>query len=272
MNETAVSAPKRIPVNGRRPPSAAFGRFVVQTPSTKPALPIVDTTNALSLREMVELGEMTPQPCDVFAGEQLLYFFYGKPAYRLFTDYDSALTAEAPIALILSASIAAETKRLFPFDSGGFERYRRFMPKQFELQYFDLAPAGCEPGQIVSTFFDSNAKYFAGAPKLDFDAPPDQFELASFLELLRYKGKDAFDDRAWTIELQIPNTISLNSSTVLAVILPSILADTELGRRVSSEWQAEILPYDFTGRGRPIEYHSAVRDLTKSFLQRGQFV
>lgn len=250
----------------------AFTRYVKRSKAAPPPLPVIHTTNALCLREIVEEGRMTPQPCDVFTGEDLLYFFYGKPSYRLFADFDSALTAEAPVALILSGALVTESKRLFPFDSGGFDRYKKFMPKQFKLPHFELEHSTCEPGQIVTTFFRSNSEYFDGQPRPDLTIPADQFEAESFFQLLKYKGREALDDRAWTIELQIPKAIPLDKTTVLSVVMPDILVDTDLGEIISKKWDVLPLTYNLTGRGKPSDYHATIRGLTRDFLEAKGFL
>lgn len=272
MNQSSIAAHERAPDRQQAPRVSAFARYVARMAPTTPSLPIVHTTNALCFREMTELGQMTPQPCNVFVGESLLYFFYGKPSYRLFTDYDSALTAEAPVAIILSKNVVTACKRIFPFDSGGFDRYRKFMPRQFHLPHFELKLQDCVPEQVVGTFFDSNLDYFDGLAKSNSEIPADQFEATSISDLLQYKGKDALDDRAWSIEIQIPNIVELNSKTVLAVVMPSVFLDTSLGRTVQDHWGAEAIPYKLSGRGKPAEYHSTVRDLTRNYLVQNELL
>lgn len=263
-NQQRAATPKRR--------LGALSRFFSVATSVQPTLPVVHTTTALAFRDMAEAGEMTPQPCDVFVGEDLLYFFYGKPSYRLFADHDSALTAEAPIALILSPNIAANAARLFPFDSGGFDRYKAFMPRQFKLTNFQLDVPECPPNRIVGAFFSSNRSYFDGEARADALIEADQFEAESLYEILRFKGKGALDDRAWSIEIQVQKSIPLNGSTVLAVVMPSVLIGSELGLTVVDQWKVPLLPYKLSGRGKPADYHALVREQVRTFLVEREFL
>ncbi|SEK00155.1 hypothetical protein SAMN05518849_1256 [Sphingobium sp. AP50] len=87
-----------------------------------------------------ESETLDPVPCPVFNKEPLIYFFYGRPAYRASAQIQSnGLDAYAPICIIMKPD-AADPRRIFPFDSGAFHHHlladfthHRMMKEDFEL-------------------------------------------------------------------------------------------------------------------------------------------
>ncbi len=237
-----------------------FRDLVSRAKPSEPQLPLVHSTDAYALGDILDTGEIVPQTCGVFVGEDLLYFFYGKPAFRpnIFAE-PTSLAHYFPICFIFKPELAATIKRIFPFDSGGFrDFYSKYMHKQMKLGDFGLEPDPKTPGQVVTQFFGSNPAYLMGrANPADLDAA--HFEAQSYSAMIVAKGSDSFDSRGSSIELQTGETVSI-TDMVAAVILPGqydtgILGETLRGIGI------ETIPYRVTDRSRPNEYVGTVTDL-----------
>src|SRR4029453_381484 len=64
-------------------PTSALLRFLQRNQITKSRpLPLVHTTESYYLKKIIETGQIKAQRCNVFAGEQLSYFFVGRAAYK----------------------------------------------------------------------------------------------------------------------------------------------------------------------------------------------
>ncbi len=218
---------------------------------------------------MLASGYIVPQTCDVFKGEALTYFFYGRPAFRPNLDAEpSGLAHYFPVCLLFKPDILIDVRRVFPFDSGAFDRgfYTKYLHRNMKLGDFGLEPDMTCPGKVVSLFFGSNAAYLTGkigaTPKLD----PSEFEAQSYIALLQAKDGNALDSRGSSIEVQTATNVNI-AETVSAIILPSTFADGKTGVALS-ELGIDILPYKTFERSRPNEYMSGIMDLCLNYYIR----
>src|ERR1044071_6887776 len=79
-------------------------------------LPLVHTTDLYHFRDIRNSAELQPSDCEVYEGEKLLYFFYGRPSYRPHAQRET-ITAKAllPICLVFSRRVMSEAVRIMPF-------------------------------------------------------------------------------------------------------------------------------------------------------------
>jgi hypothetical protein len=109
----------------------------------KLSFPFTHATTFDSLERMLDAGVVRPNNCDVF-GEELVYLFYGRFAYRIQMEENlNSLSNDGPVALIFKDNIAHNIhfKRVFPFDSGGYEQFYQSALGSLDLldyQLFDL--------------------------------------------------------------------------------------------------------------------------------------
>lgn len=233
-------------------------------PSEKP-LPITHMTDAYFFRQILETSTLQPLPRNVFKQEPLLYFFYGRPAYRAAVQAQSnGLDAYAPICFILKPE-AAQPHRIFPFDSGAFhtERYTAFTHHQMMKEDFELECDLDMPGRLVNLFWPSEKSYFDNKEPHGINPEPMEFEAKSYQELIRFKGKGEFDERASSIEIQTAEPFALPDNTI-AVILPEDFAQGKILAKIE-EMGALALPYNHMERGTAQEntalIYSIVREL-----------
>jgi hypothetical protein len=184
-----------------------LSRFLQRNQITKAnPLPIVHTTESYYLKRIVDSGRIKAQPCDVFAGQNLSYFFVGRAAYKR-DILQEAEYWELPTCLVFSF-FTDGAKRIFPFDSGAFSaaRYPNYI-NMMELSDFEVVDDPEAPHKIIGTFFNSTRNYYrlAARPKEQFEALFDvdvlDEEMKALHKLIQHKDKK-FDDRRFAIEVQ----------------------------------------------------------------------
>lgn len=251
-----------------------FRELVSEALAAEPTLPLVHGSDAFKFLNALEDGELQPQPCDVFTGEALLYFFYGRPSYRANADAEpTSLAHYLPILLILKTNLAAVARRILPFDSGAFDRgfYSAHIHKSMKLGDFGLEVATDTPGRVVSAFFGDPASYLRAEPQPALDVPPEQMEAVSYRSIVASRDANSLDSRGAAIEIQTAAPVSL-ADQVQAVILPAPFI--ERGTTAAKLKALDILPipYMVHGRTRPSEYVTTITDLCyRYYLEIGLF-
>src|SRR5260370_41910934 len=110
-------------------------------------LPIVHSTDLYLFREIRRKGELLPTDCEVY-GQQILYFFYGRPSYRTHAKLDTVnAKALLPVCLVLERAVLQHAERIVAFDTGAFHRkfmhppmHEKMTKEDFELGVSPDAP------------------------------------------------------------------------------------------------------------------------------------
>jgi len=103
-------------------PRQRLKRLINSQQAATPILPLLHTTDVYRFTNVLEDGQLEPRACPVFKGEPLLYFFYGRPSYRANPKEEATgLDHYLPVCLLFRAQNVTPIKRIFPFDSGGFD-------------------------------------------------------------------------------------------------------------------------------------------------------
>ncbi|WP_421123145.1 hypothetical protein [Sphingobium yanoikuyae] len=210
----------------------------------------------------------------MFKGDNLNYFFVGRPAYKYHSDSGTAEAWELPCCFIFEAASVGNVKRIFPFDSGAFhgKRYPSYinsMPmSEFEVQGYDAV------GKIIGSFFGSAKRYFDLNPKTsdefnnEFSLSPFDAEIQATMKLAGESTPNTFDDRRLCIEVQTDESLKLNNAKMLAVVLPEIYLDIDGVRdRIQNEWNAEPIGYQMFSLS-VANYHSLIYKEISDFYKR----
>lgn len=251
-----------------------FRQLVAGAIESKPALPLVHGSDAFKFLNAIADGELRPQPCDVFSGESLLYFFYGRPSYRSNPDAEpTSLAHYLPILLILRSDLSGAVRRIFPFDSGAYERgfYAAHVHHGMKIGDFGLDADSSTPGKLITAFFGDTASYLRAEPGAAAELPPEQMEAVSYRSLVSSRSANSLDSRGAAIELQSASSVSLTEQ-VQAVILPAPFVEKG---GTASELKAlgiQAIPYMVHGRTRPSEYVTTITDLCyRYYVEIGLF-
>lgn len=247
-----------------------FRNLVEAHPVAEPRLPLIHGTDVYRFVNAMEDGSLHGRPCNVFIGEPLLYFFYGRPSYRVnSTQAATSLDHYLPVCLLFKCDAVAPIKRIFPFDSGGFheELYADAFHKDMEIADFSLEPHPTTPGRVVSLFFGSTEAYLKAHPTSALSVDPTQLEALSYHALINQRLSNAMDNRVSGIELQFEGSISI-SENVEAVVLPdSLLSSAQLTTELKSKGIVP-LPYAQIDRQRPSEYVTKIFELCFEYYRR----
>lgn len=248
--------------------------MVSEALEAKPTLPLVHGSDAFNFLNALEDGELRPQPCDVFTGESLLYLFYGRPSYRANGDAEpTSLTHYLPILFILRENLANNVRRVFPFDSGAFDRgfYSAHLHHNMTIGDFGLEAAASTPGKLITAFFGDPASYLRAEPSEAVNLPPEQMEAVSYRSIIASRDANSLDSRGAAIELQTAAPVSL-ANQVQAVILPAPFIEKGATVTKLKALGIQAIPYMVHGRTRPSEYVTTITDLCyRYYLDIGLF-
>ncbi len=259
-----------MPTYTSRSGASRVWRWLGNVPPYPKTLAWCHTTDAYLLRSIIEGGSFTPRLCPVF-GEELLYFFYGRPAFRHSPYRLLGIGARAPVVVVLAPDLVASGKRLFPFDSGAFDqkRYAKWMHSDMQLPDFEMACHEYAPQRHVAAFFKTNIDYLRVkfcTPTLPFHG---EHEVGSIIAMLTDSDIASADDRRLALELQVGDPLPFTPPTIRALILPEEFlqapyVDAYLkgpGTGIS------IATYDLQPLKQGKEYQNSLAERAKEFNQ-----
>jgi len=235
-------------------------------------LPIVHNSESIRVQRAIEEGSIKTRKCNVFEGENLSYFFLGRPSYKSLGKDKQHW--ELPSTVILDIG-NLQPKRVFPFDTGAFKRgFHPSYTQMFDLEDFELEPTTHSVERYIGTFFGSSDNYFKGKPisKREFldthDILPTEACLHAISSLINGESiNKKLDERRSAIEYQFDSNIDITQSNLLAVIMPEVyLQDDEFVASISATG-AELLTYSMY----PINsdyYNFALYERCHSFFSR----
>jgi hypothetical protein len=217
------------------------------------------STDAYALRDLIEGGHFAPVACPVFK-EDLLYFFYGRPAYRVGDDAAMQISARAPVVVLLSPELIVHGVRMFPFDTGAFEagRYRRWLHERMRLADFEMHCCADAPQRHVYSYFDSNSRYLRLQAKSVMPDFNGTFEAESLGQLFTDRDATNADDRRVAVELQVQTAIPFKFPEIRALIVADEQVETDYFRDFmqGSGKGIEVIKYEVQLMKRTCEYQS----------------
>lgn len=248
-----------------------FELYISDFTPSKVILPLVHYTNSFKFRDIVERGGLEAQPCPHFK-ESLLYFFYGRPAYRKIST-PLADDSYNPICLILKQQSLKNMRRAFPFDSGAFFDgcFDQHINKSMCIDDFLLSCSIAELSKIVTAFFGNNYNYYLGQYVKDKKFTYNDFEAKALYSILIETGKTVHDDRGYTIEVQTQLRMNLEKN-IDAIVLPySAFQNAVIQNTILNKWKAVPLLYDTYRGSRSEEYSGVIRDRIRLYLENSGY-
>ena len=240
-------------------------------------LPVVHTMPARLLRQLSQSNVVAPQPCDVFVGETLSYFFVGRPAYKYRSDEREAEYWELPCCFIFEFEALKSVRRVFPFDTGAFHNklyppYINNMP----MNDFEVSSVMDSTSRIIGAFFGDPRSYFDLKPKdegnFEQEFPMQVFdqEIKALHRLARERAPVTFDDRRFSIEIQETAAIDLRATSPLAVIAPFQYYNyVPFRNQVETTWRAVPLGYPTYPLSVAAYYYAVYERVEEFFRLRG---
>lgn len=162
-----------------------------------------------------------------------------------------------------------ELVRIFPFDSGAFDRgfYDKYLHQKMVLGDFALDADISTPGRVITRFFGDVPNYLRGTPSSSQEGlDPSSFEAFSYIGLISAKDSNLLDSRSSSIELQTSEALDI-TFCVEAVILPAPFCEGETGGSLRN-LGIELLPYRVHDRFRAGEYISEISTVCLNYYIR----
>jgi hypothetical protein len=249
----------------------SFSDYVQKQAIDPVELPIVHTTEYFRLASIQAANALEATACKIFK-EPLLYFFYGRPAYRDASRITPARDVGFyPICFVLRAgAVCKNAKRLYPFDTGASQAglYEPAVKRGDALTNYPVLAAVESARRIVRCFFETDERYLSGEPRVGLSFSSSEEDAHSYYRLITGGGHPDCDDRSSAVEVQLAETVELRDS-VMAIVLPTcFLEDDALAKTILQTWRAQPLTYDADKGMRPLEFHGIVRYLIRDFYRR----
>ncbi|MDN5201491.1 hypothetical protein QQ008_08965 [Fulvivirgaceae bacterium BMA10] len=215
------------------------------------------------------------KPCDVFEDEDLIYCFYGVPAFKE-TKNKKLKVQDAlyPVCLIFDMERLGQPKRISPFDSGAFHNkmYDEYLTERMPMKNFLFEGKFSNSGNIkklVKLFYDRNSNYFDSIVTLneDLEVPGGQHEVVHYCRMIKDSGYFP-DDRRQVIEVQYDQDLSLPDALV-AIVLPRKLDKDKSFIRplIEGAKNVEIIRYTPNSkRFRADQYYLVLYNAVRNFF------
>ena len=250
---------------------ASFSDYIQKQAIASVELPMVHTTEYSRLAPIQASNTLQARMCTIFK-EPLLYFFYGRPAYRDTSQINPTRDVGFyPICFVFRpGTICKKAKRVYPFDTGASQGglYEPAVKRTEALGGYPVLAAVESARKIVTCFFDTEEQYLSNNPKSGLLFSPAENDAQMYYELINGGGDPGCDDRCSAVEIQIAESLDIRTD-LMAIVLPTcFLENDDLARTILNVWRAEPLTYDADTGMRPIEFHGTVRYKIREFYRR----
>ena len=220
----------------------------VPTPTASLDLKLMHTANGEDFVDILLDKQIKVSKCGVFVGEDLAYFFLGRPAYKTKVVHDPSYY-QLPAVFIFDNLDDYTPTRIFPFDSGAFQdgRFKEIIGK-VDISSFNCGDVPNIIPTLIKTFFSDRDRYVRAQPVSVEDIARlvgtdlRHFQPLALAKLYNHNPNYELDDRLRLVEYQYSEDIKLRSPNLKGVIcskewlrdpiLEAALAD--LGCRVAS--------------------------------------
>lgn len=185
----------------------------------------VHSTNSANIMDILQTGHIQTSACDVFDGEKLVYLFIGRPSYKKSTEVETPYWM-LPTVFILKGLTNLQIKRIYPLDTGAFDRKR--LPAYLTVFDLESYALGTDPGQInriIAAFYETSERYMRGEArpldsiKAEVHIDVRHTKIEALVRLYAERSLPEIDDRGRNIEVQISEDIPL-AENVVGVVMP----------------------------------------------------
>ncbi len=232
------------------------------------ALHLMHSTTVSAGASIIVAGELRTRACTVYGGADLLYLFYGRPAFKPLPGMlPSGIDEHLPMCLVVDPGLLDDAVRILPFDSGGYNRYAAYTGAIVARPDFELGAGREVPMRLVRAFFETNRNYYHQKPTVDHAAIPVSHGAArAFARLALDPGLSDDDDRRSTIEVQIGRSVPLARALRAVVAPPVLLSDPAVVSALDAMPGVKRVTYETYGRQQPLAYVGSLYDKVASFL------
>jgi hypothetical protein len=200
----------------------SFSDYIQKSATSLDELPLVHTTEYFNLPLIRSSHTLEPRDSKIF-GEPLLYFFYGRPAYR---DPDATVPTRDisfyPICFVFKpGTICKQAKRLYPFDTGASQDglYEPAINRTDALTAYQVQAVVDNAKRITTCFFETHEGYLSGKPRPGLVFTTAENDAALYYRLINGGGA-ALEHQKSCFGCPFPNTSSCLDTKSLWCHLP----------------------------------------------------
>jgi hypothetical protein len=219
-----------------------------QTKDEELYLPCIHTTASVDFIDILDQAMLKLKQCSVFQ-KPMLYFFYGRPSYKLRArETEVKLYEYLPVCFVFNPK-QIPIDRAAAFDTGAWELIKQHITIEERQSKEDfIFEEAKSANKLIDFFFGDNARYVEGrvTPREEIDLFP-HFEAMAYLRIIMARNHQ-IDNRAKTIEIHLQENVVLKNQPLLALILPDrFLSDDYYGPKVKeiiSEQETVLITYN----------------------------
>ena len=225
-----------------------FQNFIEEHAPTDKKLPFLHISNGYNFDKIATGDFLRPQNCRFFQ-KDLLYFFYGRPAYKTKQTLNERLAFDWPVIFVFNyKTIDRFVNSGFPFDSGAFQsgRYKYFFDDNSNIDDFRFSRGNGNVTRLVSAFYNNNHDYFLGGSTKNIEIPLDQFEASGVHELVRVPNHPEapyhlkYDERSSSIEVFSESAVKIKG-VVDSIVIAKKFLDIPHWRDALERWKPKRL-------------------------------
>lgn len=240
-------------------------------------MPLTHITKGISAEDIIRDGHVQPSEGN-HSDEQLAYFFYGRPAYRVTGDGAIKVEAACPYCFIFDSALIKKAKNIHALDTGAFKNrlYKHYLMEEMKADDFSLERDTRRPNKVISAVFKTMRSYFNGDSSAIINpeqgAEAWEFHARAYLELLSSRGRNEPDDRICSIEIVVGEPVEL-AGNLKAVVVPHTLwtnASKAPWLRSLHDVGIEIVPYEFLPGRHPDYYQALLEGAVRELYERWQ--
>ena|GEM_PF-5925146 len=199
-------------------------------------------------------GFFSPRKCYYFSNltgstENLLYFFYAKPAYKDPQGYEPS---DPPIVFVMAPENAPI--RVFPFDTGAFfgKRYAYALgdnyKDEYDLMEFQMPTEMRKISKYINALWKNNVSYYRDKPHISKTITQiGNSYVKALIRLIKAPVSHKCDERKHTVEVQFDNDIQLKGSLKAIIIAQRILDKNPVIMDKISSLKATLIYYRDNG-------------------------
>jgi hypothetical protein len=235
-----------------------------------PLMPLVHICDCHALRSIVFSKSIKPTQCPVF-NEELLYFFYGRPSYRIKDNgFACNLTSMFPVCFIVDPLHASGLKRIYPFDTGAYHAglYGSHIHKDSQREDYAFDSSYEFIQKYVRMFYSNNSNYYDGSSTIPPDSIPKMgFEFQTLHQLINHKSIGTIDDRSFTIEIQCSSETNILSGAIKAIVLPDEILQDDALSSFMYDHNVEAITY-CSSRSAPSQLTPLIIDKVRNYYKQ----